>query len=154
MKYDGGPFDPEPLRAPGRDGKIRLGIDDGVAGPADQVMMVVDLSVEPGAPVSAGDFLREAPFHQRGQYPVHGGPGEIGKGITNLVVNLVRRGMIVPPDERFENDPPLRGQGKSPVATSQFQIFQGLIVHENGCWLVIIIIQLLRVNETSPGWES
>ena len=80
----------------------------------------------------------DAQLQKRIQRSVHGRPRKLRKAILHRLEDLVRRGMIVPLQNGFQDHPPLRGDRKPLLAAYLLELLKSFLdlvnMHMNARW--------------------
>jgi hypothetical protein len=92
--------------------------------PADQMMVALGFAVKSACNAGKVDAADDAPLQERIQGSVNGGPGKLWKALLHGREDLVRGGMIVPPQNGFQNHPPLHGDGNTLLAAKLCEFFE------------------------------
>src|SRR5690348_7724351 len=93
-----------------------LQVEDLPAVQADQVMVLVELGVEPGGRARVTGLGKKAQRNECPQNTMDRHPGDLGKPDAHGPVNLLRRRVVVPPQDRFKYRPALVGNRQALLA--------------------------------------
>ena len=93
-----------------------LQVEDVAAVQADEVMVLVQLGVEPRGRAGVAGLGQEAERHECTQNPMDRHPGDLGQFAPHRAVNLLRRGMVMPVEDGFKHGPALGGDRQSALA--------------------------------------
>ena len=77
------------------------------------MVVALDVGVEAGGEPDAVDAGREPEAHEPVERAVDGRPIDLGEAAAHVVVQRLRRRMVVPREQGVEHDTPLRGQGEA-----------------------------------------
>ena len=90
------------------------------------MMVTFDFAVKPACNARKVNAANDAPLQQRIQSPVNGGPRKSRKPLMHGLEDLFRRGMVVPPQNGFENHSALHGDRNALPAAKLFEFQQFL----------------------------
>ncbi len=93
-----------------------LQVEDVAAVQADQVMVLMELGVEPGGRARVTGLGQEPEGGECPQNAMDRHPGDLGKSDAHRPVNLLRRGMVMTAEDGFKHGPALGGDRQSALA--------------------------------------
>ncbi len=104
-----------------------LEVDDRLATHAHQVVMPASPRIESRRRARVTDLLDQTQFHEHIQDAIHAGPRDGRKPLANLIVDLVRRGVIFSIENGLQHRAPLHGNGKTPLAACPLQLTDSIM---------------------------
>jgi hypothetical protein len=93
-----------------------LQVEDDAAVHADEVMVLVELGVEPGGRARVTGLGQETEGDECPQNAMDRHPGDLGKSAAHCPVKLLGRGMVATVEDCFKHGPALRGDRQSALA--------------------------------------
>lgn len=94
-----------------------MNVEDFFAARANRVVVTPDFSVETTGGAGQVDPPDRAEFEECFHRPIHGRPRNLRNAFLHRLVNLVGRGVVVSPQNGFENHPPLQSD-RNPLPTA------------------------------------
>jgi hypothetical protein len=93
-----------------------LQVEDVTAVQADEVMVLVELGVEPGGRARVTGLGHETEGDECPQNAMDRHPGDLGKSAAHCPVNLLGRGMVATVEDGFKHGPALGSDRQSALA--------------------------------------
>ena len=93
-----------------------LQVDDVAAIQADEVMVLVELGVEPGGRAGVAGLGQEAEGDEGAQDAMDRHPGDLGESGAHGAVNLLGGGVVAAVEDGFKDGPALGGDRQSALA--------------------------------------
>ncbi len=109
-------------------GHLLFEIDDRLAAEADQMVVPLSLRVEPRHRTRVTDPGDQTQLNEGLEDAVHGGPRDGVNPSSDLVVDLVGRGVILSFEDHLEDGPPLRGHREAPLAAEALELLDPVLV--------------------------
>lgn len=118
----------EALVANSREGNWRkpllLEVDDPMAFPASEMMVLVGARIEAGCPAGVVYLLNDPQLNQHTEPPVNCGSGNAGNSLLDGIEYLLGRRVVPAIGDLFQNRPTLYRERETPVAAQTFKLGQ------------------------------
>jgi hypothetical protein len=105
-----------------------LQVEDVAAIQADEVMVLVQLGVEPGRGAGVAGLGQEAEGDECPQNPMDRHPGDLGEFGAHRPVNLLGRGMVTAAQDGFKYGPALGGDRQPALAMGGEEPVEALLL--------------------------